>query len=142
MLIARDWTDYELIDTGAGEKLERWKQVILRRPDPQVIWPQTGDGSRWDHADAWYHRNPTGGGHWEFKQKLPARWTVSYNQLSFYIEPTGFKHTGLFPEQAGNWSWMINSIKTANRPLKVLNLFAYTGGATGACASANTCSQS
>ncbi len=133
MLLADEWKEYELIETGDGEKLERWGNVILRRPDPQIIWPLK-DKKMWDKADAHYHRSQSGGGQWEFKKKVPKRWTVSFNELKFYIEPTGFKHTGLFPEQAVNWKWMINSIQKANRPIKVLNLFAYTGGATVATA--------
>lgn len=133
MLLADEWKDYELIETGGGEKLERWGEVILRRPDPQIIWPIRNSGI-WERADAHYHRSQSGGGQWEYKKKLPKRWTVSFQNLQFYIEPTGFKHTGLFPEQAVNWKWMINNIQKANRPIKVLNLFAYTGGATVAAA--------
>ncbi len=133
MLLADEWKEYELIETGDGEKLERWGNVILRRPDPQIIWP-IKDKKMWDKADAHYHRSQSGGGQWEFKKKVPKRWTVAFNDLKFYIEPTGFKHTGLFPEQSVNWKWMINSIQKANRPIKVLNLFAYTGGATVATA--------
>lgn len=130
MLLADDWKDYELIDTGNGEKLERWGKYILRRPDPQIIWPVGKSADMWDKADAHYHRSSSGGGSWEFKRKLPERWTVSYEGLSFYIETTGFKHTGLFPEQAVNWKWIMDKIHSAGRPVKVLNLFAYTGGAT------------
>lgn len=133
MLLADEWKEYELIETGDGEKLERWGNVILRRPDPQIIWP-IKNKKMWDKADAHYHRSQSGGGQWEFKKKVPKRWTVAFNDLKFYIEPTGFKHTGLFPEQSVNWKWMINSIQKANRPIKVLNLFAYTGGATVATA--------
>lgn len=136
MLLADEWKDYELIDTGNGEKLERWGTYILRRPDPQIIWPITGNNKLWDKADAHYHRSSSGGGKWEFKRKLPERWQISYKGLSFHIEPTGFKHTGLFPEQAVNWNWMMDKIRSAKRPIKVLNLFAYTGGATVAAASA------
>jgi 23S rRNA (cytosine1962-C5)-methyltransferase len=136
MQIAKDWTDYELIDTGGGEKLERWGNIVLRRPDPQIIWPLTEQTERWRRADAHYHRSASGGGHWEVARPLPERWTIGYGGLSFYIKPTGFKHTGLFPEQAVNWRWMIGKIGEAGRPVKVLNLFAYTGGATLACASA------
>ena len=134
MLLADKWEDYELIDTGNGEKLERWGKFILRRPDPQVIWPNMSDEKVWEKADAHYHRSQSGGGRWEYKKKLPERWTVRYGDLSFYIEPTGFKHTGLFPEQAVNWEWMINKIRSSAKPVRVLNLFAYTGGATVACA--------
>ncbi|WP_409341057.1 class I SAM-dependent methyltransferase [Paenibacillus sp. MBLB4367] len=136
MFSAKDWQDYELIDTGGGEKLERWGGYTLRRPDPQIIWPLEKETGQWLHANAHYHRSSSGGGQWEYKQQLPERWTISYGNLKFHIKPTGFKHTGLFPEQAVNWSWMIDKIKAARRPIKVLNLFAYTGGASVACASA------
>jgi len=136
MLLADKWADYELIDTGNGEKLERWGKFILRRPDPQAIWPHTANDEIWERVDAHYHRSRSGGGSWEYKRKLPERWTISYQNLLFYIEPTGFKHTGLFPEQAVNWDWMAEKIKSAKKPVRVLNLFAYTGGATVACACA------
>lgn len=137
MFIAKDWQQYELIDLGGGEKLERWGDVVLRRPDPQIIWPiHAGNRKRWDTADAHYHRSQAGGGHWEFRKQLPERWTLSYGPLQFYIKPTSFKHTGLFPEQAANWSWIMEKIQAAQRPIKLLNLFAYTGGATVAAASA------
>ncbi len=135
MFIASDWKDYEVIDTGDGEKLERWKNIILRRPDPQAIWPKQRP-ELWGKADAWYHRSAKGGGEWEFFKKLPERWSVHYGALEFYVRPTGFKHTGLFPEQAVNWDWMANLIRNAGRPIRVLNLFGYTGGATCACAAA------
>ncbi len=135
MFIADGWKDYEVIDTGNGEKLERWNNVILRRPDPQTILPEQ-QPALWRRADAVYHRSQKGGGEWEFMKKLPERWTVSYRDLKFYVRPTGFKHTGLFPEQAVNWDWMSGLIQKANRPVKVLNLFGYTGGATLACAAA------
>ncbi len=135
MYIASGWKDYEVIDTGDGEKLERWENVILRRPDPQAIWPKQSP-ALWERADAWYHRSTKGGGEWEFFRKLPERWTVRYGDLRFYVRPTGFKHTGLFPEQAVNWNWMAGLIRGANRPIRVLNLFGYTGGATCACAAA------
>ena len=134
MLLADDWKDYELIDTGEGEKLERWGKYYLRRPDPQVIWPSSKKGKAWEKVDAHYHRSKSGGGSWEFFSDLPERWTVSYGNLKFYVQPTGFKHTGLFPEQAVNWKWIMKKIKEANRPVSVLNLFAYTGGATVAAA--------
>jgi len=134
LLIADDWKDYELIDTGDGEKLERWGKIILRRPDPQIIWPLKTKSKKWEMADAHYHRSSKGGGQWEYKRSIPERWTISYGPLSFYIQPTGFKHTGLFPEQAANWKWIIEKIKSAGRPINVLNLFAYTGGATVAAA--------
>ncbi|GIQ67633.1 SAM-dependent methyltransferase [Xylanibacillus composti] len=137
MFIAKDWEQYELIDLGGGEKLERWGDVVLRRPDPQIIWPiQPRNRKRWDAADAHYHRSNAGGGHWEFRKQLPERWKIQYGPLHFYIKPTNFKHTGLFPEQAANWSWIMESIQRAGRPIKLLNLFAYTGGATVAAASA------
>lgn len=138
MYLASNWRDYEVLDCGGGEKLERWQDVILRRPDPQAIWPQQNPGL-WAQADAWYHRSERGGGEWEFFRRLPERWTVRYGALSFYVRPTGFKHTGLFPEQAVNWDWMDGLVRggvAQGRPVRVLNLFAYTGGATMACACA------
>lgn len=135
MLIASEWKDYEVLDTGDGEKLERWRDIILRRPDPQAIWPKQ-KSEIWTRADAHYHRSQKGGGEWEFFKKLPDRWSVRYGTLEFYVRPTGFKHTGLFPEQAVNWDWMAGLIRKSNRPIKVLNLFGYTGGATLACAAA------
>ena len=135
MFVASDWKDYEVLDTGDGEKLERWNDIVLRRPDPQAIWPKQKP-EMWDKADAYYHRSTKGGGEWEFFKKLPERWTIRYKDLKFYVRPTGFKHTGLFPEQAVNWDWMAGLIKRADRPIKVLNLFGYTGGATLACAAA------
>ncbi len=135
MYIASNWRDYEVIDTGDGEKLERWNDILLRRPDPQAIWPKQSP-ALWEKADAWYHRSQKGGGEWEFFKKLPDRWTVDYGDLKFYVRPTGFKHTGLFPEQAVNWDWMAGLIRAAKRPIRVLNLFGYTGGATCACAAA------
>ena len=135
MFIASDWKDYEVLDTGDGEKLERWREFVLRRPDPQAIWPKQRP-ELWPRADAHYHRSAKGGGEWEFFKKLPDRWTVNYRDLKFYVRPTGFKHTGLFPEQAVNWDWMAGLIRKANRPVRVLNLFGYTGGATLACAAA------
>ena len=135
MFIASDWKDYEVLDTGDGEKLERWRDVILRRPDPQAIWPKQRP-ELWGRADAYYHRSNRGGGEWEFFKKLPERWSVRYGELEFYVRPTGFKHTGLFPEQAVNWDWMAGLIRKAGRPIRVLNLFGYTGGATCACAAA------
>ncbi len=134
--VADQWTDYECIDTGNGEKLERWKDVILRRPDPQTLWPIGNEDRLWKQPHAHYHRSKSGGGSWEFKKKLPQEWTINYKHLTFKVSPTGFKHTGLFPEQAANWEWMMEAIKNADRPIRVLNLFAYTGGATMACASA------
>lgn len=134
MLLAEDWKEYELFDTGGGEKLERWGKYILRRPDPQAIWPVAGDASLWEKADAHYYRSKSGGGSWEYAKKMPEKWTVKYKELSFYIEPTGFKHTGLFPEQAVNWDWFMEKIQSSGRKIRVLNLFAYTGGATVAAA--------
>jgi 23S rRNA (cytosine1962-C5)-methyltransferase len=136
MLIADSWKDYELIDTGGGEKLERWGKYTLRRPDPQAIWPAAGNEKAWAGVDAHYHRSSSGGGNWEFLKKLPPQWTVRYGELEFHVEPTGFKHTGLFPEQAVNWDWMEDKIRSAGRKINVLNLFAYTGGATVAAAHA------
>ena len=135
MFIASDWKDYEVLDTGDGEKLERWGKVILRRPDPQAIWPKQAPAI-WETVDAHYHRSTHGGGEWEFFKRLPERWTVKYKDLEFYVRPTGFKHTGLFPEQAVNWDWMRKLIETRRGSAKVLNLFGYTGGATLACAKA------
>ena len=136
MFLADTWTDYEVMDTGDGEKLERWGEIILRRPDPQTIWPK-GRESLWKQAQAHYHRSDRGGGEWEFMKKLPERWTVSHGDLRFFVRPTGFKHTGLFPEQAANWNWMGELIRQSGRKdLRVLNLFGYTGGATLACAAA------
>ncbi len=134
MFLCDFWQDYEVLDTGDGEKLERWGDVVLRRPDPQVIWPKAAP-KQWERAQAWYHRAETGGGSWEFFDRLPERWVVALDDLRFYVRPTGFKHTGLFPEQAANWRFMREQIKkSANPRPKVLNLFAYTGGATMACA--------
>ncbi len=136
MWIAENWKDYECIDTASGEKLERWGSIILRRPDPQVIWDEKSVPKKWESADAWYHRSQSGGGKWEYKKEIPQKWQIKYKDLTFNITPTGFKHTGLFPEQAVNWDYMMEKIKKAQRPIKVLNLFAYTGGATIACAKA------
>lgn len=136
MQTASDWQDYELLDTGSGEKLERWGDVILRRPDPQIIWPLVNENQSWKQADGHYRRSSSGGGQWDYRRTLPERWTIGYGPLKFHIKPTNFKHTGLFPEQAVNWSWMMNKISSADRPIRVLNLFAYTGGATVAAASA------
>ena len=136
MEIADKWKDYEIIDMANGEKLERWKNVSLIRPDPQIIWKEKTYPEKWKKADARYERSSSGGGAWNYKKNLPKSWQVQYKNLTFNIKPMGFKHTGLFPEQAVNWDWMIGKIKNANRPIKVLNLFAYTGGATVACAKA------
>jgi len=136
LLLADRWKDYELIDLGGGEKLERWGQYVLRRPDPQVIWPIANENGLWKNPHGHYHRSNRGGGSWEVVNKYPEMWTINYGKLTFKIKPTGFKHTGLFPEQAANWDWMMEKISNAKRPIKVLNLFAYTGGASVACASA------
>lgn len=132
MLIVKTWKEYELIDAGNGEKLERWGDIRLQRPDNQVIWPRLKP-SEWEKVDAIYHRSETGGGRWEFKTKVSDRWVLNYKDLKFYVEPTGFKHTGLFPEQAVNWDFMMEKI-SHNKNFKVLNLFAYTGAASIACA--------
>ena len=136
MIIANKWNDYEIIDMANGEKLERWGNYTLIRPDPQIIWKNKIFPEKWKMADARYSRSKTGGGNWEDTSKLPKSWQIKYKDLVFNIKPMGFKHTGLFPEQAVNWDWMIDKIKNAGRPIKVLNLFAYTGGATVACLSA------
>lgn len=135
MRISTEWKDYECIDAGDGEKLERWGKVLFRRPDPQAMWVRNKN-ELWNQVDGFYHRSEKGGGHWEFKKKLPENWTIQYKDLTFKVSPTNFKHTGLFPEQATNWDFMMNKIKNSNRPIKVLNLFAYTGGATMACSKA------
>ena len=135
MLIANNWTDYSVIATGDGYKLERWKDVILLRPDPQVIWKSDVNFDKYD-IDARYIRSDKGGGEWQVLKKLPESWTVGYKDLTFKIKPMGFKHTGLFPEQAVNWDKMTALIKNAGRQVSVLNLFAYTGGATCACLNA------
>ncbi len=127
---AEHWKDYELLDCSGGERLERWGSIILVRPDPQVIWKTPKEDPRWFSPDARYHRSNTGGGAWETRKQLPAAWQVGYRDLTFNIKPMGFKHTGLFPEQAVNWDLLMQTIREADRPLKVLNLFAYTGGAT------------
>ncbi len=134
MEIARDWKDYEILDMANGEKLESWSNIILIRPDPQIIWKEKSFPEKWNSAFAKYSRSNTGGGAWQYKKKIPESWQVHYKDLTFNIKPMGFKHTGLFPEQAVNWDWMINKIKSSKRKdVKVLNLFAYTGGATVAC---------
>ena len=127
------WKDYELIDCSEGERLERWGDIVLIRPDPQVIWKTDKKHPLWRKANARYHRSNSGGGQWETYTKIPAEWNIDYNNLTFHIKTMGFKHTGLFPEQAVNWDYMTDIIKNAGRPVKVLNLFAYTGGATIAC---------
>lgn len=136
MRIASNWVDYEIIDTSSGEKLERWGNERFIRPDPQVIWNTPKDLKIWKTAHAHYHRSSSGGGQWEFLQKIRSPAVISYGQLRFKIEPTGFKHMGLFPEQAVNWDFFSNKIRASGRPIHVLNLFSYTGGATLACAAA------
>ena len=136
MRVADKWKDYKIIDTSTGEKLESWGGKILVRPDPQIIWKSKRRSDMWKKADAVYHRSSKGGGEWEYRAKLPDSWNISYGNLTFNIRPTGFKHTGLFPEQAVNWDFMSDKIRNAGRQVKVLNLFAYTGGATLACAEA------
>ena len=136
MRIADKWNEYKILDTTSGEKLESWGGVTLIRPDPQIIWKSPKRTDKWQSADGVYHRSDKGGGQWEFRKKLPQSWQISYGDLKFNIRPTGFKHTGLFPEQAVNWDFMAEKIRAAGRPVSVLNLFAYTGGATLACANA------
>ena len=139
MRYTKDWKDYELLDCSEGERLERWGKVILIRPAPQIIWSTPKEHPMWKHADARYVRSSQGGGHWEYRRELPEFWKINYKDLTFKISPTGFKHTGLFPEQAVNWDMMREKIKAAKaegREVRVLNLFAYTGGATVAAASA------
>ena len=135
MWVADQWKDYKLLDATNGEKLEDWKGHILIRPDPQAIWNTPKEHPAWRKAHARYSRSKTGGGHWDVKT-LPESWQVHYRDLTFQVKPMNFKHTGLFPEQATNWDFMAEKIKSAWRPVKVLNLFAYTGGATMACAKA------
>ena len=134
MKIAENWKDYRIIATGDGYKLERWKDVVLLRPDPQVIWAARRDLFSYPGISAVYRRSERGGGAWEYRKKMPEEWEVSYKDLRFTVRPMGFKHTGLFPEQAVNWDCMRSLIEGAGRPVRVLNLFAYTGGASVACA--------
>ena len=129
MWIADQWKDYEVIDTSEGEKLERWGDYLLVRPDPQVIWNTERKHPGWKKKNGHYHRSSKGGGEWEFFH-LPQEWSIGYRDLTFHLKPFSFKHTGLFPEQAVNWDWFSEIIRNAGRPLKILNLFAYTGGAT------------
>jgi 23S rRNA (cytosine1962-C5)-methyltransferase len=138
MWTADGWKDYEVIDTSEGEKLERWGKYILLRPDPQVIWKTPKERRQWQRPNGHYHRSSKGGGEWEFFD-LPQEWSIRYRDLTFRLKPFSFKHTGLFPEQAVNWDWFSSLIKNAERPLKILNLFAYTGGATLAAAKAGAC---
>ena len=141
MNISYDWKDYKILDMADGQKLEKWGDVILSRPDPQIIWKSKSYPEKWKNINATYHRSKTGGGSWEFTKKMPQQWRIKYKELTFNIKPMGFKHTGIFPEQAVNWDWMIEKIRNAKRDIKVLNLFAYTGGATVACsyAGASVC---
>ena len=134
MKIAENWKDYSIIATGDGYKLERWKEVVLLRPDPQVIWGARQDLFAYPGISAVYRRSDKGGGAWEYRRQMPAEWEIGYKDLRFLVKPMGFKHTGLFPEQAVNWDRMRALIEGAGRPVKVLNLFAYTGGASVACA--------
>ena len=133
MRVADGWKDYELLDCSDGERLERWGEVILIRPDPQVIWKTPKKHPMWKNANARYLRSSTGGGHWEILRKTPDSWRINYKDLSLNVKTMGFKHTGIFPEQAVNWDYTAEIIKKAGRPVKVLNLFSYTGGATVAC---------
>ena len=130
------WKDYELLDASSGERLERWGNIILIRPDPQIIWRTKRENPLWNQAHAKYHRSKTGGGFWEENKKLPKVWKINYNSLTFGLKPMGFKHTGVFPEQAINWDFSINKIRNCRIKVKILNLFAYTGAATLAAASA------
>ena len=136
MRIAENWKDFSIIDTSDNEKLEKWGDIVLVRPDPQIIWKSEHKSPLWNTPHANYHRSNQGGGAWEYKKKIPESWLIDYRGLKFNIKPTGFKHTGLFPEQAVNWDFMMDKIEKAGRPVNVLNLFAYTGGATLACAKA------
>ena len=136
MRTADNWKDYELLDASRGERLERWGDIILIRPDPQILWDTPRRDPRWKQAHARYHRSNTGGGQWERYRPIPDSWQIAYGELKFALKPMGFKHTGLFPEQAVNWDKMASLIKSADRPIKVLNLFGYTGGATLACVEA------
>jgi len=133
MWLASDWKDYEIIDSSRGMKLERWKDIYLLRPDPQVIWDNGDLLDKYSNINAVYYRSNKGGGHWENLRKTPSDWQINYKDLTFNIKQMGFKHTGLFPEQAVNWDYMMDRIKNSNREIKVLNLFAYTGGASVAC---------
>ena len=136
MRAANNWQDYELLDTSRGERLERWGDIILIRPDPQILWDTPRRDPRWKQAHARYHRSNTGGGQWERYRPIPDSWQIAYGDLQFALKPMGFKHTGLFPEQAVNWDLMAHLIKKEKRPVKVLNLFGYTGAATLACVAA------
>ena len=141
MIVAKDWKDYEIIDMANGEKLERWGDVILIRPDPQIVWKSKSFENKWKMANARYVRSSSGGGNWSYIKNVPKSWQINIKELTFNIKPMGFKHTGIFPEQAVNWDWMMDKIRKEKREIKVLNLFAYTGGATVAClkAGASVC---
>ena len=136
--LSNNWKDYECIATGNGEKIERWGKVMLNRPDPQIIWDKDKNNDIWNKWDGFYHRSSNGGGNWEFKKKLPEYWTINYKHLTFKVSPTNFKHTGIFPEQATNWDYIMDKLNNFNKDdIRVLNLFAYTGCATMAAASCN-----
>jgi len=134
MIVADNWIDYTLIDASDGSKLEKWGDIYLSRPDPQAIWSHKTEDKLWQDAHAVYHRSKSGGGFWEYKKEIPKAWQIKYRNLTFNVKPMGFKHTGIFPEQASNWDFIIDKITSANREINVLNLFAYTGGATVASA--------
>ena len=136
MRVADGWQEYELLDATEGFRLERWGKAVLQRPDPQVLWGAEKKAAAWQKVDAVYHRSEKGGGAWEYHKKLPERWSIAYRDLTLLVSPTGFKHTGIFPEQAVNWDAYARWIAAAKRPVKVLNLFGYTGGATLACLAA------
>ena len=133
-MIITKFDEYKILDMAHGEKVESWNGVVLRRPDPQIIWNNESNKDIWKKTDATYHRSKTGGGEWEKQKRIPDSWQIHYKDLTFNLKLMGFKHTGLFPEQASNWDFMIDKIKKSNRKINVLNLFAYTGGATVACA--------
>ncbi len=133
MLVANNWNDYKILDMANGQKLERWGNVILSRPDPQIIWKDKSFPDKWKMVNATYNRSKSGGGSWEYNKQIPKNWQIKYKNLTFNIKPMGFKHTGIFPEQAVNWDWMMEKITKSKREIKALNLFAYTGGATVAC---------
>jgi len=136
MWISEDWKDYELLDAANGKRLERWGETIFIRPDPTAMWTHMNISKQWAQADGEYFRSTSGGGSWKFYNKIPEKWKVSYKNIKFEVKPMGFKHMGVFPEQAVNWEYIMGSIKSVGRKIKVLNLFAYTGGATLAAASA------
>lgn len=133
---ADDWQDYELLDATEHNRLERWGETLLIRPDPQIVWKNKPESPLWNRADAVYHRSQKGGGGWEYRRPLPQKWKIRWRELNLVVSPTGFKHTGVFPEQAVNWAWYQQKIRRAHRPVRVLNLFGYTGGATLACLAA------